>query len=258
MLEIEILEPIEIEKAKNTVLRDGFVAIRDVLVGDQLDRIRMAADRVINDIIDKDPYRTGNRGHHRYSFGNQIHHFEWCELVDLPPILSIVEAIWGNNNFICSGAGGDFSLPKAEIQPLHSDGNELGFSDQWVEQISYRALPPPTLVVNFPMVNFSKENGAIRQIPCTQRLQAPIPSLEEEPPWMKNSLIYAPAGSALIRDIRCWHGGTANNSDRTRPMTSVQYYAPWFRQHLSKKLPRRHFERMSLRAQHLCRYIVED
>ena len=52
MLEIEILEPIEIEKAKNTVLRDGFVAIRDVLVGDQLDRIRKAADRVINDIID--------------------------------------------------------------------------------------------------------------------------------------------------------------------------------------------------------------
>ena len=145
-----------------------------------------------------------------------------------------------------------------EFYLFSSTGNELGFSDQWVEQISYRALPPPTLVVNFPMVNFSKENGAIRQIPCTQRLQAPIPSLEEEPPWMKNCLIYAPAGSALIRDIRCWHGGTANNSDRTRPMTSVQYYAPWFRQHLSKKLPRRHFERMSLRAQHLCRYIVED
>ncbi len=258
MLEIEILEPNEVEKAKKILLRDGFVAVRNVLSGEKLNRIQCAADRVISNIIEKDPDGIGNRGHHRYSFGNQIHHFEWCELIDIPSILSIVEAIWGNNNFLCSGAGGDFSLPKSEIQPLHSDGNELGFTDHWIDQTSYRALPPPTLVINFPLVNFSQENGAIRQIPCTQRLQAPIPTLEEEPPWMRNCLVCAPVGSALIRDIRCWHGGTANNSDKPRPMVSVQYYAPWFRQHLSKCLPRQNFDRMSLRAQHLCHYIVDD
>ena len=32
---------------------------------------------------------------------------------------------------------------------------------------------------------------------------------------------------AVIRDVRCWHGGTANRSQESRPMTSVGYYAPW-------------------------------
>ena len=258
MLEIDILEPDEVDRAKQILLRDGFVAVRNVLVGAQLERIQKAANCVIKEIVDKDPKRIGNRGHHRYSFGNQIHHFEWCELVDLPPILAIVEAIWNSGNFVCNGAGGDLSLPTAEIHPLHSDGNELGFTDPWIDQISYRSLPPPTLVVNFPMVDFTKDNGAIRQIPCTQRSQAQIPTLEEEPPWMKSCLICVPTGAALIRDVRCWHGGTANNSTQPRPMTSVQYYAPWFRQHLSSHLPRRHYDQMSARAQQLCRYIVME
>ena len=39
----------------------------------------------------------------------------------------------------------------------------------------------------------------------------------------------APINTAIIRDVRCWHGGTANNYNQKRPMTSVCYYAPWFR-----------------------------
>jgi ectoine hydroxylase-related dioxygenase (phytanoyl-CoA dioxygenase family) len=258
MLEIEILNPSEIERAAKIFLRDGFVAIRDAIVGEQLRRIQAAATRVIEDIAAADPERKGNRGHHRYSFGNQTRHFEWCELVDLPTILPIVEAIWKSDRFICSGAGGDFSLPTAEIQPLHSDGNEMGFTDPFVEQVTLRDLPPPVICVNFLMVDFTKENGAIRQIPCTHRSNAPIPTLAEEPPWMKNCIVCAPAGTALVRDVRCWHGGTPNNSDHPRPMTNAEYYAPWFRGGLPKVLPRQHYERMSPRAQHLCRYIVED
>ena len=134
----------------------------------------------------------------------------------------------------------------------------MGFTDPWVHQITLRDLPPPRLCVNFLMVDFTTENGAIRQIPCTQRSNAPIPTLEEEPLWMKNCIIGAPAGTALVRDVRCWHGGTANNSDYPRPMTNTQYYAPWFRQHLSRCLPHENYSQMSTRAQHLCRYIVQN
>ena len=258
MLEIEILEAHETERAKKVLLRDGFVAIKDILKGQKLKRIQDAAARAIQEIVDADPERKGNRGHHRYSFGSQIHHIEWAELVDLPPIWSIAEAVWDSGDFICSAAGGDFSLPKAEIQPLHSDHNEMGFTDPWVHQITLRDLPPPRRCVNFLMVDFTKENGAIRQIPCTQRSNAPIPTLEEEPLWMKNCIIGAPAGTALVRDVRCWHGGTANNSDYPRPMTNTEYYAPWFRQHLSKCLPHENYRQMPARAPHLCRYIVQD
>ncbi len=257
MLEVEMLEPEEVERAAKIFLRDGFVAVKNVLVGEQLRRTQEAANRVIGEIVDADPERIGNRGHHRYSFGNQMRHLEWCQLTDLPAVLPILSAIWGSEDYVCSGNGGDFSLPGAEIQPLHSDGNELGFIDP-LGQTTTRDLPPALICVNFPMIDFTEENGAIRQVPCTHRSSAPIPTLEEEPPWMKKSIICAPAGTALFRDVRCWHGGTANRSDRARAMTNAHYYAPWFRGGLSPCVPRAHLEHMSPRARQLCRYIIED
>jgi hypothetical protein len=45
-----------------------------------------------------------------------------------------------------------------------------------------------------------------RQIPGTQRSREDIPSLENEPKWMKLSVTSpAPAGAAMIRDHRAWH-----------------------------------------------------
>ena len=36
-----------------------------------------------------------------------------------------------------------------------------------------------------------------------------VPSLENEPRWMKLAVTApAPAGCAMIRDVRTWHGGT--------------------------------------------------
>ena len=120
MLDIEILESHETDRAAKIFLRDGFVAVKNVLKGDQFKRTKKASEKVIQEIIDKDPERIGNRGHHRYSFGNQMHHLEWCQLTDLPAVLPILEAIWNSDQYICAGNGGDFSLPSAEIQPLHA------------------------------------------------------------------------------------------------------------------------------------------
>tara|TARA_B100000579_G_scaffold304887_1_gene254719 strand:- start:116 stop:886 length:771 start_codon:yes stop_codon:yes gene_type:complete len=256
MLDIEILESHETDRAAKIFLRDGFVAVKNVLEGDQFKRTKKASDKVIQEIIDKDPERRGNRGHHRYSFGNQMHHLEWCQLTDLPAVLPILETIWNSDQYICAGNGGDFSLPGAEIQALHSDGNELGFIDP-LGQTTTRELPPSLICVNFPMVDFNKQNGAIRQVPCTHRSNAPIPTLQEEPNWMKNSIICAPSGTALFRDVRCWHGGTANNSEFPRAMTNAHYYAPWFRASLEPTVPEEHLDKMSVRAQELCRYILK-
>lgn len=257
MLEIELLQSCEVDRAAKILLRDGFVAIKNLLQGEQLRNTQAAATRVIDEIVSQDPERKGNRGYNRYSFGNQMRYIEWCQLTDISPVLQILETVWASNDFICSGNGGDFSMPGAEIQPLHSDGNELGFYDP-LGQTTIRDLPPPFVCVNFLMTDFTKQNGAIRQIPGTHRSRNPIPTLEEEPSWMKNSIICAPAGTGLIRDVRCWHGGTANHSDHARPMTNAHYCAPWFRTGLTKSIPKRHFEKMSDRAQHLCRFIAED
>ena len=77
---------------------------------------------------------------------------------------------------------------------------------------------------------------------------------------MKESILCAPAGAAVIRDVRCWHAGTANNSDHNRPMVSSAYYAPWFRSapRPGKPMPRELYETLSPRGQRLCADLVAD
>ncbi len=254
MLQIEILSPHEIEKAAQIFHRDGFVAIKDALTPEQLKFAQDGANRIIEQQMNETELEKANRGFARYSFGDQTRHSEWAMLIDLPTTAPILQAIWNSAEYACTGAGGDYSVPGAKIQPLHSDMGEF-FHDPW-NQVSIHDVPAPFIVINFLMTDFTKENGAIRFIPATQRSHNSIPTLDEEPEWMQNSIICAPAGTAIIRDVRCWHAGTANTSQQIRPMTSVGYFAPWFRGYADTgSIPAEIYETLSPRAQHLCRFI---
>jgi ectoine hydroxylase-related dioxygenase (phytanoyl-CoA dioxygenase family) len=256
MLQIELLEPTDIERAANILHRDGFVAIKNALSPEQLKIAQAGANRVIQEQVEEIGLENANRGFARFSFGDQIRHPEWTMLIDLPTTLPILDRIWNSTEYSCSGAGGDYSVPGAKIQKLHSDIGDF-FHDP-CGQITARDVPAPFIVINFLMVDFTKENGAIRFVPCTQRSRAEIPSLEEEPEWMKNSIVCAPAGTAIIRDVRCWHAGTENTSQQIRPMTSVGYFAPWFASRYSSVMPRDIYNALSPRAQQMCRALVTD
>ncbi|MCX5662465.1 MAG: phytanoyl-CoA dioxygenase family protein [Planctomycetota bacterium] len=246
-LRVDILTPDQVDKAAAIFHRDGFVCVSGLLTPEQLAFAQKGAQRVIEEQTAADPERKGNRGHHRYSYGAQHHNPEWAMLLDLPGLFPIIEKIWGSSGFITTGAGGDYSLPTAEIQPLHADMGDF-FNDP-TGQVKFNDVPAPFIVTNFMMVDFTRENGAIRFIPCTQRSRYPVPSLADEPQWMRDSILCAPAGTAVIRDVRCWHGGTANNSKIVRPMTSVGFFAPWYRvAGYAEAIPRALYEKLSPRA----------
>ncbi|MCE9591800.1 MAG: phytanoyl-CoA dioxygenase family protein [Planctomycetes bacterium] len=256
MLKVDILEPTDIEKAATVFHRDGFVCVKNTLTAEQLKFAAAGAERVIREQTDADPERKGNRGHHRYSFGYQTQNPEWAMLLDLPTTLPIIEKIWGSPEFFATGAGGDYSLPGAEIQPLHADMGDF-INDPW-KAVNFQDVPAPFIVINWTTVDFTKENGAIRFIPCTQRSRFAVPSLAEEPTWMRENIVCAPAGTAIIRDVRCWHGGTANTSKQTRPMVSAGYFAPWYHPAEDKHLPRALYNKLSERGKHISRHIVKD
>jgi ectoine hydroxylase-related dioxygenase (phytanoyl-CoA dioxygenase family) len=256
MIEVEVVDPTEAERAAAIFHRDGFVVVREALTAAQLAFAQAGARRVIAEQMAATPLEQANRGFARYSFGPQLHHPEWLQLVDLPTILPILDQIWGSTEYTCMGAGGDYSTPGAQIQPLHSDIGD--FLKDPLGQVTVRDLPPPFIVVNFLLVEFQEINGAIRFVPGTQRSRHPIPPLAEEPERMKRSILCAPAGTAIIRDVRCWHGGTANRSEEIRPMTSAGYLAPWFRMpRYGDWLPRSLYDTLSPRGQQLCRFLVE-
>ena len=49
------------------------------------------------------------------------------------------------------------------------------------------------------------------QVPRTQQSKALLPALADEPEWMRLATVApVPAGAAIFRDYRNWHGSTAN------------------------------------------------
>jgi hypothetical protein len=68
-----------------------------------------------------------------------------------------------------------------------------------------------------------------------------------------------PAGSAIFRDVRCWHGGTPNLSREVRGMPNVEYFAPWFRSEaVVRSMSYERWRALSPHAQRICRYVVCD
>jgi ectoine hydroxylase-related dioxygenase (phytanoyl-CoA dioxygenase family) len=271
---VEILDPSEVERAVKIFRRDGFVLVGDALNADQTEFLRNGVIEVVDDIVAHDSDRDGNRGSHRYSFGgssvtrSMLHRPEWQMLVDLPTVTPIVTAIFESSDYLLRSASGDFCLPGAvEYQPLHSDIRDFApdgntpfsaFHDPR-NFLTLRDLPCPYVCVNFLPFDQTALNGPTRQIPGSQNSRAPIPTLEEEPEWMRLSTACpAPAGAVQIRDVRAWHGGTPNLSDELRAIPNLEFYAPWFREPMIPGITYADHKKLSEHAQHLTRLSVTD
>jgi hypothetical protein len=271
---LEIVGADEIDRAVRIFRRDGFVVVDGLLASDQLVRLRGAVDRAVEQILALDDDRRGNRGSHRYSFGgssltrSMLHVPEWQMLLELPGLAPLLTAIFGSTDYSLRAASGDFCLPGAiEYQPLHPDMGDFvspertrfsSFSDPR-GIMTTRDLPPPYVCVNFLVIDSTPVNGPTRQIPGSQHSREPIPTLEEEPEWMRLSTVSpAPAGAAMIRDVRAWHGGTPNVSDEIRAIPNLEFYAPWFREPTLPDISYADHQRLSAHARHVTRYNVLD
>ena len=104
---LEIVHYSEVERATKLFLRDGFVAVSDVLSPEQLQTMQNATAARIAEMTHAHP------GGIRYSFNSHsnLHRQEWADLVDLPTTTPILKSIFNSDDYWCWGAGGDFSLP---------------------------------------------------------------------------------------------------------------------------------------------------
>ena len=271
---LEVLDPTEVERAVRIFHRDGFVVVRDALSAEQLAFLKAGTDEALRQIVALDPDRHGNRGSHRYSVGgssltrSMLHTPEWQMLVDLPTVTPIVTAIFGSADYMLRAGSGDFCLPGAlGYQPLHADMRDRVDADSTPfssfhdprGHLTTRDLPCPYVCVNFLTVDSTPLNGPTRQIPGSQHARAPIPTLAEEPEWMRLSTICpVPAGAVQIRDVRAWHGGTPNISDHARAIPNLEFYAPWFREPVLPGITAADHRRLSPHAQRLTRFLMAD
>ena len=271
---LEILDRSEIERAVRLFRRDGFVVVADVLDAQQTAFLRRGVLEVAAEILALDDERRGNRGADRYSFGgssvtrSMLHRPEWQMLLDVAIVHTLVSAIFESDDYILRAASGDFCLPGATAyQPLHSDMGDAAadgsrpfsaFHDPR-GHLTTRDLPCPYVCVNFLPFDQTRLNGPTRQIPGTQHSREPIPTLDDEPEWMRLSTVCpAPAGAIQIRDVRAWHGGTPNLSDELRAIPNLEFYAPWFREPMVPGISYADRENLSADAQRITRYSVLD
>ena len=271
---LEILTPADTRHALELFRRDGFVVIADALDSEQTEILARGVDEVVDEILALDGDRAGNRGSHRYSFGgssltrSQLHRPEWRMLLDNPVVTEVVTAIFQSEDYVLRAASGDFCLPGAVgYQPLHSDVRDWrdnattpfsAFHDPR-RQLTIRDLPCPYVCANFLPQDVTRLNGPTRQIPGTQNSRHPIPSLEEEPEWMRLSTVCpAPAGAVMIRDVRAWHGGTPNLSDAMRAIPNLEFYAPWFREPIVPGISYADYRTLSETAQKRVQHCVLD
>ncbi len=271
---LEIFQHHELDHIVRVFRRDGFVVVADVLDSEQIDFLRAGCDEVVDQVLALDPDRKGNRGSHRYSFGavsttrSQLHRPEWQMLIDLPRVTPIISALFGTADYLLRSASGDVCLPGAyRYQPLHSDMGDWRSAETTPYStfrdprgfLSTRDLPCPYICVNFLTIDATPINGATRQIPGTQHSREPFPTLDEEPEWMRLSTVCpAPAGAVQIRDVRAWHGGTPNLSDDVRSIPNIEFYAPWFREPISRSISYADHQRLSDHAKNLARFHVLD
>ena len=271
---LDILQPGETKHAVDLFRRDGFVVIANVLNSEQTEILRNGCDAVVSEVLALDQGRAGNRGSHRYSFGgssltrSQLHRPEWQMLLDIQAVTDTVTAIFQSSEYVLRAASGDFCLPGAvEYQPLHSDVRDWhdpkttpysAFHDPR-RQLTVRDLPCPYVCVNFLPQDVTPLNGPTRQIPGTQHARVPIPTLAEEPEWMRLSTVCpAPAGAIMIRDVRAWHGGTPNIANAVRSIPNLEFYAPWFREPIVPGITYDDYKKLSENARRLVRHCVAD
>lgn len=294
---LEICAPNEVERAARIFHRDGFVVVRDALVEPRLADLREACERNLRTILSA-PHQTDRkyvqetgRLPHRYCYGTcsasrqMMHEPAWANLIDMPTTTPILCEIFGSSNYGVWGGGGDLSLPGAiEYQHLHTDGidpQQDGQSrlDRLLEQNSLSIERGKTfaelefktqrrimdvantgVTINFTVTDLTWENGPVRQIPGTQTNASPPPPPLEEPEWMRlSTLVGAPAGSAIFRDTRCWHGATPNLSNEIRALPSIEYSASSRSgAHFQRSMPHEIYVSLSDHARKLCRNIKAD
>jgi hypothetical protein len=143
---------------------------------------------------------------------------------------SVAFALGGNGHAAAEGDG----ITPLRLGSQTLNGHSFSFSDPRGEhevgaarRLTLHDLPCSFIAINFATTDIGPEDGPLRHIPGTQSAREPPPSLADEPVWMKRSTICpVPAGAAIIRDARCWHGGTPCVGRRARAIPNVECETP--------------------------------
>jgi len=147
------------------------------------------------------------------------------QIIDNPFAMQIIEGAMGKRLFSYIPYGCNTAEPGCDTQWIHRDSGHL------FPQVPI-VLPVCSIVVNIPLTDFTVENGATEVWPgshlifddpevlntpyhvCSAERAAQVPSFQ----------MVMPAGSVVVRDMRCWHRRMPNRTQTLRSMLALVYF----------------------------------
>ena len=215
-----------VAQAVKAIRVDGYVILENVVSHDHLDILRERMDADSQILIHKEKWGgAGKLIGHLQQGPPPFAPYIFRDIVANPHVVQVTRALLGPgvyNNFY----NGNTNSPGSTTQPLHRDGAHL-WDDQEV------AHPTTEVVVNISPQDTTEENGSVEIWPGSH-LQVGNGGVDEEqeearrkicPPIRGN----AKKGSALIRDMRLWHRGVPNPSDKPRHMIAMIHRVNWLK-----------------------------
>lgn len=167
-------------------------------------------------------------------------------LVDHPSVLPVLEAILGQD-IVLGSMNARIVRPGDPRQRLHSD----------IPAVHRHIIGAPVMLQAVWMIDaFTTDNGATHLVPGSHRAPSAYPPENRTIPHV--AVPTGPAGSVLIFNGQCWHGGGANRS-RARRRAIFGHYrvGPWMRFQTDPSLdfPVERWDHMNRRQRELLRMV---
>ena len=204
--------------------RHGGVMIKDAFDPRQLEDMRREFNAMSNEhdevIKGGGARRVGNQ---RYMISLALEGaFANPNVIAPPFVLPVVHRLLTRHAILGSFTA-VASYPGAKDQSLHRDNPPL------FEEHSGMETPSFCIALIVPLIPLDEKTGATRIMKGSHRMRSQeIDGLPFQNPTVD-------LGSCYLMDSRLFHQGMANNSDRVRPILSLVYQRPWYRDHKNFK-----------------------
>jgi ectoine hydroxylase-related dioxygenase (phytanoyl-CoA dioxygenase family) len=260
-LAIGALAPETVELATNLIQVNGYVIFESVLPEEKVKTLFNRYIEILEPYLEEHHDEVYNP---KNGFNDGTNHIRLYlpfekpfideSIIAHPFVLQVIDRLLGEDSVMHYFAT-NTSLPGGQkSQPVHADTSSMFGSRCSVN------LPISNLIVNFPLVDTTEENGPMEIWPGGTHL---LPdnwygpkaySKAKMAEHMHSIKGLMTAGSIMIRDDRMWHRGTPNHSDKPRPNIAMIYAsADRAPMNATIQIPKETYENLSPRAQRLLR-----
>jgi tetratricopeptide (TPR) repeat protein len=221
--EAGVLRPEKLALATSLFETYGVLQVNNAFPVDMIKRLHDAFFERYTSYFKKDDHPDALRlGDQRYMLTVDLDApFNDRNLFASPLVLPIFQRLLGDDCVIGAFTS-VISLPGSKNQSLHKDHPALFPTTRW-----HHRVPSFAIQLIVPLVPLDDTVGTTRVIKGSHQ----FPSNQAAKMETQDPVV--PLGSCLINDYRLSHRGLGNRSDRVRPILTIIYNRPWFRDYVN-------------------------